>query len=167
MNSKKPGHDREMPHAHLYHSFLPIVFIVIWILDSYVFNISTILNIYVPFVIRLILFILTMITALYFIQISHKALFESHESPHEPPKSLIDDGILGRTRNPMYFGILLTYVACLFLSISLVSLALFLLIFTIYNRMVRFEEKILENLFGNEFTEYKERVPKWFPKITK
>ena len=162
MHSKKPGLDREMPRSHFYHSFLPILFIVIWILDSF-FSISTILNNYVPFFVRLILFIVTLIIALYFIQISHKALFKSHE----PPKSLIDEGILGKTRNPMYFGILLFYVACFLLSISLISIGLFIVIVLIYNKMVKFEEKILENLFGNEFIEYKQRVPRWFPKITK
>ena len=167
MHSKKPGHDREMPNAHFYHSFLPILFIVIWLLDTFVLNISTILNNYVPFLLRLILFIVILITALYFIQISHKALFESHESPHEPPKSLIDEGILGKTRNPMYFGILLFYVAFFLLSISLISIGLFIVIVLIYNKMVKFEEKILENLFGNEFIEYKQRVPRWFPKIIK
>ena len=163
MNSKKPGHDREMPHAHFYHSFLPIFFIIIWVLDSFIFRISTILNNYIPFLVRLILFIVIIVSALYFIQISHKALFKSHE----PPKNLIDTGILGRTRNPMYFGILLFYVAFLFLSISLISLVLFILIFIIYDRMVRFEEKILENLYGKEFIKYRQKVPKWFPKITK
>ena len=162
MNSNKPGHDREMPHAHFYHSFLPILFIVIWILDN-LFGVSTILNNYVPFFVRLILFIVTLISALYFIQISHKTLFESHE----PPKSLIDEGILGRTRNPMYFGILLFYVACFLLLISLISIGLFIVILLIYNKMVKFEERILENLFGNEFIEYKKRVPRWFPKIIK
>ena len=163
MSSKKSGHEREIPNAHLYHSLLPIIFMIIWILDANIFRISTVLDNYVPFILRLILFIVILITALSFIQVSHKTLFKSHE----PPTNLIDEGILGRTRNPMYFGILLIYVACISLSISLISIATFIPIFLVYNKMAKFEEKIMENLFGNEFLEYKKKVPKWFPKITK
>ena len=163
MNSNKPGHEREMPNTHLYHILLPIIFMVIWILDTINFRISTILDNYVPFILRLILFIVILIIALSFIQVSHKTLFKSHE----PPTNLINEGILGRTRNPMYFGILLIYVACISLSISLISIAAFILIFLVYDKMVRFEEKIMENLFGSEFLEYKKKVPRWFPKITK
>ena len=163
MNSNKPGHEREMPNTHLYHILLPITFMVIWILDTNIFRISTILDNYVPFILRLILFIVILITALSFIQISHKTLFKSHE----PPTNLIDEGILGRTRNPMYFGIILIYVACISLSLSLISIVAFIPIFLVYNKMVKFEEKIMENLFGSEFLEYKKKVPRWFPKITK
>ena len=163
MTSNKPGHEREMPNTHLYHILLPITFMVIWILDTNIFRISTILDNYVPFILRLILFIVILITAYSFIQISHKTLFKSHG----PPTKLIDEGILGRTRNPMYFGILLIYVACISLSISLISIAAFIPIFLVYDKMARFEEKIMENLFGSEFLEYKKKVPRWFPKITK
>jgi protein-S-isoprenylcysteine O-methyltransferase Ste14 len=161
LNPKKAGHEREMPHAHFYHIFLPILFITIWILDTSFLKISTIFDVFVPFLLRLILFGLILIIALSFIQVSHKTLFKSHQ----PPTSLIKKGILGRTRNPMYFGILLIYVACICLSISLVSIAVFFLIFIVYNNMVKFEEKILENLFGDQFLEYKKTVPRWFPKI--
>ena len=161
MNSTKPGHDREMPNAHLYHILMPLIFIAIWILDSNVFRISTILDNFVPFLLRVMLFIVVLITALSFIQISHNILFKDHE----PPNTVIDRGILGRTRNPMYFGILLIYVALIFLSISLISIGIFFLIFLVYNKMAIFEEKILEEKFGNEFLEYKKRVPRWFPKF--
>ena len=163
MHSKKPGHDREMPNAHLYHILMPIIFMVIWILDTNFFRISTILDNYIPLLLRVILFVVVLVLALSFIQISHNTLFKNHE----PPSSLLDKGILGRTRNPMYFGILLIYVALIFLSISLISIGVFFLIFLVYNKMAVFEENILEEKFGNEFLDYKKRVPKWFPKITK
>lgn len=163
MHSKNPHYDREMPHSHLYHILLPIIFMVIWILDTNIFRISTILDDYVPLILRVILFIVILITAYSFIHISHKTLFKTHE----PPSSLLDKGILERTRNPMYFGILLIYVALIFLSISLISILVFFLIFLVYNKMAIFEEKILEEKFGKEFLDYKKRVPRWLPKITK
>ncbi|MFX1364952.1 MAG: methyltransferase family protein [Promethearchaeota archaeon] len=153
------GHEREVPNAHIYHSILPIVFVLVWFLDSNIFRFSIFLNDYVPFVIRLILCIIILALSFTFIFLSHRTLFKSHQ----PSNSLIITGILKYTRNPMYFGILLIYVAFIFLSISLISIGLFIIVFLVYNWMVNFEQKILENMFGDEFLEYKKRVPKWFP----
>ena len=153
------GHEREIPNAHIYHAVLPIVFIVIWFLDSNIFHISTFLNGFVPFIIRIILFILVFAIAITFIMLSHQALFKSHQ----PPNSLIANGILKYVRNPMYSGILQIYVAFIFLSISLISISLFIIVFLVYNWMVNYEENILENMFSEQYLEYKEKVPKWFP----
>ncbi len=160
MNLKRhEGHEREIPHGHIYHAVIPIVFILIWFLDSNILKISTILNDFVPFIIRLILFISVLCIALIFIELSHRILFKSHK----PPDSLITNGILGYVRNPMYSGILLIYVAFIFLSISLISIAFFILVFLVYNWMANFEENILENMFGDEYIQYKKRVRKWIP----
>jgi len=155
------GHERELPHAHIYHILLPIIFILVWFLDSAFFSISTILNEFVPFIIRLPLFIAIFIIAIIFIMLSHRALFKTHQ----PSDTLITNGILGYVRNPMYLGILLIYVAFLFLSISLISIAVFILIFLIYKKMVDFEENLLETMFGNKYLEYKKQVSKWIPKL--
>lgn len=138
---------------------MPVAFFIIWFLDSNIFRISIFLNDFVPFLIRLILFILVIISAITFIMVSHRALFKSHEAPN----SLITNGILGYVRNPMYFGILLIYVAFIFLSISLISIGLFVIIFLVYNWMVNFEEQILENMYGKEYFEYRKKVPKFIP----
>ena len=155
------GHEREIPNAHIYHAILPVIFIIIWFLDSNIFHISTFLNDFIPFMIRLILFIVVFFIAITFIILSHRVLFKSHQ----PPNSLITNGILGYVRNPMYLGILLIYVAFIFLSISLISIALLIIVFLVYNWMVNFEESILENLFGEEYLKYKKRVSKWIPKL--
>ena len=153
------GHEREIPHAHIYHASMPVAFFIIWFLDSNIFRISIILNDFVPFLFRLVLFILVIISAITFIMVSHRTLFKSHEVPN----SLITNGILGYVRNPMYFGILLIYVAFILLSISLISIGLFVIVFLVYNWMVNFEEKILENMFGKQYLEYRNKVPKFIP----
>ncbi|MCK4688331.1 MAG: isoprenylcysteine carboxylmethyltransferase family protein [Candidatus Lokiarchaeota archaeon] len=153
------GHEREIPNAHIFHAILPIIFIIIWFLDSNIFRISTFLNGFVDFLIRLILFILVFAIAISFIMLSHRALFKSHQ----PPNSLITNGILGYVRNPMYLGILLIYIAFIFLSISLICIGFFIIIVLVYNWMVNFEEKILENMFDTQYLEYKKKVSKWIP----
>jgi len=160
MNVKRhDGHEREIPNAHIYHTILPIIFMITWILDSQIFQVSIILNNFVPLIIRFFLFILILIIALIFIMLSHQALFKNHQ----PPNSVITTGILGYTRNPMYFGIILIYLAFICLSISLISVGIFVLVFLVYNKMVNFEEKLLENMFGDKYLDYKNKVPKWFP----
>ena len=160
MNVKRhEGHEREIPHAHVYHAAMPIVFFLIWFLDSNIFGISTFLDGFVSFLVRLILYILILAIAITFIMLSHRTLFKSHQTPDR----LITNGILGYVRNPMYFGILLIYIAFLFLSISLISIGVFFIVFLVYNRMVNFEENILENMFGEEYIRYKKKVPKWVP----
>jgi protein-S-isoprenylcysteine O-methyltransferase Ste14 len=153
------GHEREIPRAHLYHAILPIIFMITWILDSQFLHLSTFLNNFVPFIVRLPIFILIFLIAIIFIELSHRALFKDHQ----PPNTLLTTGILGYTRNPMYFGILLIYISFICLSISLICIVLFVIVFFFYNRMVNFEEKLLENMFGEKYLDYKSKVPKWFP----
>ncbi len=162
MNDKHNNHDsREIPHSHLLQISLPIIFIVIWVLDSWIFLISVCLNNFVPLILRIILFITVLGLALIIMYLSHKTLFDHNE----PSDTLITSGIMGRVRNPLYLSILLIYVAVLLLSISIISIVFFIIIFFVYNRMVNYEEKKLEKMFGNEFLEYKKKVPKWIPKL--
>jgi protein-S-isoprenylcysteine O-methyltransferase Ste14 len=65
----------------------------------------------------------------------------------------------------MYLGVLFIYTACIALSISLLSLCLFVLIWYVYAKMVDYEEKVLEEIFNEDFKEYKGRVPKWIPHL--
>ena len=96
-------------------------------------------------------------------KLSHDALFHGNR----PSNTLITDGILSHVRNPLYLGVLLIYVAFLFLSISLICVGFFIIIVAIYNNMVNHEEKVLESLFGDDYLAYKKRVPKWIPKFSK
>ena len=160
MNAKRhEGHEREAPNSHIYQTVMPILYILIWILDTNIFRFSTFLNNYLPFIVRLALFIIVFAIAITFIQLSHRTLFKTHH----PSDKLITEGILRYVRNPMYFGILLIYVAFIFLSISLISVGFFIIVFLVYNWMVNFEENILLNMFGEEYKEYKRKVSKWIP----
>ncbi|GAH14607.1 unnamed protein product [marine sediment metagenome] len=105
-------------------------------------------------------FIIVIAIAFAFIRASHNILFRHPENKDD----LITDGILGHVRNPMYFGVLLIYLACIFLSISLISIAIWIVIIVIYDKLATFEQKQLENLFGEKFIEYKKKVPKWIPR---
>jgi protein-S-isoprenylcysteine O-methyltransferase Ste14 len=64
----------------------------------------------------------------------------------------------------MYLGVLMIYLACIFLSVSLISIAIWFVILVIYDKLATFEGKELEKLFGQQYLDYKEKVPKWIPR---
>ncbi len=152
--------EREAPRTHLILITTPIIFAIVSILDGQVLNWSTQLNNIVPLIVRIILCIKFVIMALILIQISHNTLFKDKKVPDK----LLTDGIFKYVRNPMYLGILLIYIAVICFSISLISIGVFIVIFIVYDKMVKIEESILEEIFGNEFLEYKKKVSRWIPK---
>lgn len=85
-------------------------------------------------------------------------------APSQPPEKLIMAGLYKYIRNPMYIGdfIIILSESLLFGHILILVYLLIAILFV--NILVIFkEEKGLENKFGNEYSEYKEKVPRWFP----
>ena len=85
-------------------------------------------------------------------------------SPLKPNKtsSLINSGIYRYTRNPMYLGLLLMlFSIALFLKnfISFLIIPLFILFIT--KNQILPEEEALENIFGEEYKNYKKKVRRW------
>jgi len=86
-------------------------------------------------------------------------------APIDPPKTLVIRGLYRYSRNPMYLGIL----GCLFgeaLFFESLTMAVYGTIFCVgFNVFVRFyEEPKLRALFGSQYEEYCERVPRWIPR---
>jgi protein-S-isoprenylcysteine O-methyltransferase Ste14 len=82
--------------------------------------------------------------------------------PWKPSTALVTGGIYGVTRNPIYLGFAVTYLA---LAVGLDSpLALILLIpcLVIVDRFViRREERYLAARFGADYDAYRKRVRRW------
>ena len=82
-------------------------------------------------------------------------------------KVMTTAGVYGLTRNPLYFGSAL--LACGFAIISRNEIAAILLLFpfgVIYPAVIMREERHLERLFPDEFRAYRERVPRFFPRLS-
>ncbi|MHA1651122.1 MAG: methyltransferase family protein [Candidatus Helarchaeota archaeon] len=158
------GHEkddgREMPRAHLIHLSSALAMTIIIFLDSFL-QITTPILSFIPMVVRIILCGIVLFFALTFVIRSHNALFGGEE--HEP-NYVITTGIFDQVRHPMYVGILLTYFAFIVLSVSLIALGVWIGIVIIYDRMASYEEKVLEELFGDDYREYKKRTSKWLPR---
>lgn len=82
--------------------------------------------------------------------------------PFEPSTALVTDGLYRRTRNPMYLGMVLVLAgaALLFGSLSVwLPVPVFILI--IRNNFILGEERFLEEIFGKQYTDYKNKVGRW------
>ena len=79
----------------------------------------------------------------------------------KPQMHLIQSGPYRFSRNPLYVGIITIFsgLALIFGSISGVIASV--LIFLIWNSQINSEEKLLETKFGNEYLEFKNKVPRW------
>jgi len=87
-------------------------------------------------------------------------------APWDPTRNLVTQSLYGHVRNPMILGVLTVLIgeAILFRSAAITYWALlFFLINHIY--FIISEEPGLEERFGKEYAEYKENVPRWFPRI--
>jgi protein-S-isoprenylcysteine O-methyltransferase Ste14 len=97
----------------------------------------------------------------YLVSKSHKAVLEQ---VHDPPQ-LVDSGVYAWVRHPMYLGTLLFCFAFIFISVSLVSIAIWIAFFIFYDRMATYEEKSLIEILEDPYITYQKQVSKWFPSV--
>jgi len=157
--------DPEMARNHLIQLICLISTAAVLIIDSIlgIFGLGTtpVLG-FIPWWMRLILFGFFMFFALTLILKSHKALFGDYFKSKTTPDHLVTDGVFEQTRNPLYIGTILTYFAFVVLTASLIGLGVVIGIVLVYNFILMdSEEKALEEIYGDEYREYKETARKW------
>lgn len=82
--------------------------------------------------------------------------------PFEESASLVTAGVFGITRNPMYLGMTLILLGIALLLGSAMPFVLVLVLPILFDRVfILPEEKMLEDTFGDNFREYRERVRRW------
>lgn len=155
------GRHGEHPHGDLGHIIILLGFLIIWILDSFVFKFSIFLTPYVPLYLRLIAAGLILVLAIYVVRSGHRAV--SDEVLSSP--RLLTDGAFARVRHPLYLAALLFYVFLIAITLSLISLLLFIGIFIFYNYIAAYEENFLEQKFGQDYRDYRKNVSKWIPHL--
>lgn len=78
---------------------------------------------------------------------------------------LVSYGIFAWVRNPLYVGNFLIWMGFVVVSGVLWFLPLAIVIFAIeYTLIVRYEEGVLESIFGTEYLDYRRRTPRWLPR---
>jgi protein-S-isoprenylcysteine O-methyltransferase Ste14 len=91
--------------------------------------------------------------------------FKKHDTtvkPFEKSSFLVTGGVFGISRNPMYLGMTLVLLGVALLLGSLIPFAVVIVLPILFDRLfISPEEQMLEDTFGDQFREYRERVRKW------
>ena len=78
---------------------------------------------------------------------------------------LVTYGVFAWVRNPLYVGNFLIWIGFVIGSGVLWFLPVAIVLFALeYTLIVRYEEGVLESIFGSEFLAYKQRTPRWLPR---
>ncbi len=79
----------------------------------------------------------------------------------KPPERLVTDGPYAYSRNPMYLGHLLFMAGLVLTTRSPLALVLAARQWQRFSERARVDEERLEPLFGDEYRDYRARVPPW------
>jgi protein-S-isoprenylcysteine O-methyltransferase Ste14 len=162
----KRHHDREdLAGEHKFGDtgqlILLLIFLIVWIGDSFILEYSTFLNNYIPAFVIIIVSALFLITSGYISWRGLKIVFgEKREKP-----SVIRKGVFNKVRHPIYLGSILLYLGLTITSCSIFSLIISMFIIAFYYYISKYEEKILLKKYGIDYENYIKEVPMWFPKI--
>jgi len=158
------GLGSEHPLCDRIQLLMLILFFVVWGLDSlgfFMFGYSTVVFQVLAFPPLLAGTIVSLAFSFYLVSKSHKAVLEQVQDPPQ----LVDSGVYAWVRHPMYLGILLFCLAFLLVSVSLVSIGIWIAFFVFYDRMAAYEEKSLIEILGEPYIAYRKRVAKWLPTV--
>lgn len=164
IKSLKRHHGRpDLPGEHRWGDAGQLIFLVlflfVWIADSFFLHYSTSLQEYVPVYVRAILALVVLSASWVFARRGLKTIFgEVREKPE-----LINKGVFEVVRHPIYLGAILLYLGLVLFTLSLVSMALWVFIVIFYFLISRYEEKVLIKTFGKAYEDYKKDVPMLFP----
>ncbi|MDI3546276.1 MAG: hypothetical protein PWP68_1693 [Rikenellaceae bacterium] len=144
---------------HIRNYLFPFFYLILFLPSPRIFNSS-----YTPFILGLlILFCGLLIRQL---TIGLVNINRSGKNKHVHANILHIDGLFSHSRNPLYLGNVLEILGLAILSNSLIFLVIMFPFFVfIYQSIIIAEEDFLYKKFGQEYLEYKKRVPRWLPNL--
>lgn len=84
---------------------------------------------------------------------------------HRAKGELVTGGVYRYVRHPQYGGLILITIGMLIQWPTIVTFLMWPILMAVYYRLAKKEEKELQVKFGNEYLEYKKKVPAFIPKI--
>jgi protein-S-isoprenylcysteine O-methyltransferase Ste14 len=165
MSTKK---HRDHPHLTGEHRWgdrgqllLLVIFLGIWITDSFVFHYSTFLLDIIPDYLRMVVAGLVLIAGWYMARGGMKAVFGTERDK----PAVIDTGVFRIVRHPIYLGAILFYLGASLITMSIASALFILVIIGFYTFIGRYEERILTEEFGQDYLEYKKKTGMLIPRL--
>lgn len=74
---------------------------------------------------------------------------------------LVSTGLFRLSRNPVFFGVLISYIGTFLIVPNAISFSAMLITIIVINVQVRMEEEFLEKVHGQEYLNYKSKVRRW------
>jgi protein-S-isoprenylcysteine O-methyltransferase Ste14 len=138
-----------------------ILFLVVWVLDSFVFKYTTFLNNHIPLAVQITLGAILLLTAFFLARAGMKVVFgEVRETP-----GIIRQGVMGVVRHPIYLSEILFYLGMLFFRTSLAAAGVWVIAIGFLTYISRYEEKLLLARFGDDYKRYMKDVGMFFPRL--
>jgi protein-S-isoprenylcysteine O-methyltransferase Ste14 len=163
--SHRVGLGAEHPLNDKVQAVFFVVFLGVWVLDSFVLHFSTVLADLVSIWIRLPLGGVSFAIGVYLVAKSEAAVFGRTLVGRNGKPKLITTGVYSWVRHPMYLGILLVFLGFVFATLSLLSLLIWACFFVFFNKMATYEEQDLCKTVAEQYGNYQKKVPKWFPHL--
>lgn len=80
---------------------------------------------------------------------------------YEEKTDLVSNGLFNYSRNPVFLGVLLSYLGIFLIAPNTLIFSVLMVIFFNIQTQVRLEEEYLENVQGQSYLDYKEKVRRW------
>jgi protein-S-isoprenylcysteine O-methyltransferase Ste14 len=152
----------EHPLGDVGQLILLALFLIVWIADSFFLRTSTFLSDHIPLYVRLLFLGLALAIGAYLSMSGHDKICREQRGT-----KVVSSGAFRYVRHPLYSACLLFYLGLAVSTASIFSLAFFMVIFVFYNYLASYEERLLDEKFGEEYRRYRKRTGKWVPGIGK
>ncbi|MFC2094819.1 methyltransferase family protein [Candidatus Bipolaricaulota bacterium] len=139
-----------------------ILFLVVWIVDTFVLRYTTFINVRVPFSLRAAVGTVNILVALYMARSSQRIVFGKKRDKPE----VIREGVYGIVRHPMYLSEILLGLGILLFSLSLAAAGVWVLAIGFLHFIAKYEERQLLEHFGNDYRDYMQEVRMWLPSVS-
>jgi len=149
--------ESEAPHADALQAVVATIFFIVWVLDSFWLHVITGYSQHIPSSIRNALFLVLIVAGGYMGWRAHEQIFGVAREEAE----LVDYGVYGFSRHPMYLGIMTVFLWLVVSTASAVALVVLLGVFLFYNYLASYEERKLIEFFGDRYVAYMARVRRW------
>jgi protein-S-isoprenylcysteine O-methyltransferase Ste14 len=138
-----------------------LVFMAVWITDSFFFKYSVFLNNYIPASVQITLGVIVLIISAC---LAASGIIKMFGKVREK-SGVVRDGVFGIIRHPLYTSEMLLYLGLLLLSTSLAAIAVWVIGIAFLHYISRYEEKILLEQFADEYRQYMKDVPMYIPRL--
>lgn len=144
-------------------AILAVLFMVVWVLDTFFLEHTIFFNQSVSLFIRVPLGGILLVLSGYLAWAGLAIVFgEKRETP-----AVIRKGVFGVVRHPIYVSEILLYIGFLLFSLSFAAAGVLCVGIIFLHYISRYEERLLLARFGEEYRAYMRDVPMWIPRVRK